>query len=366
MNKKKYYFFIGTEAELIKMLPVLLEFEKRKTAYTIIASGQNNILHSELLKLLKHNDSLLVLHKGAIKQTASGVLLWFLKTFLSAVMQLRSEFSTVSKKDTVLIIHGDTVSTVMGAFIAKIYGLKIAHIEAGLRSFNYLHPFPEEIDRVLTSKLATIHFCPNQWAVDNLKNNHGIKINTYQNTLLDSLNVVIDIQDEPSIFKKIDKQKYFIFIMHRQENLFNDTLFENLVGEVIGNAKKMKCVFVMHKPTQLVLEQKGLLKKLMENNNIILSERLSYIQFMKLLNRCEYIITDGGSNQEESYYFGKPCLILRTATERIEGLGENVVLSKNNIQVIREFFKNPYQYKQKRISLQERPSEIIADYLINN
>jgi len=120
----------------------------------------------------------------------------------------------------------------------------------------------------------------------------------------------------------------------------------------------------MHAPTIAVLEKKKLFKKLKASKNIILSERLPYIEFMKVLDRCEFIVTDGGSNQEEAYYFGKPCLILRSTTERIEGLGGNVVLSKNNFDSINDFFNNYKKYTSNQIQLKERPGRIIVDALL--
>lgn len=365
MNIKNYYFFIGTEAELIKLLPILVEFEKEKIRYTIIASGQNNILQSELLKLLKNQRIEYILSKDKIRQTAPGLLFWFFRTLPSAIFKLRKTFRNINRDKTVFVIHGDTISTVMGALIAKYFGIKIAHIEAGLRSFNYFHPFPEEIDRVIASRFASIHFCPNQWAVNNLKNKKGVKINTFQNTLFDSLKLVVKDKTPSKILKEINGEKFFIFIMHRQENLFNDQLVKILINELIQNSKKIKCVFVLHKSSKLVLEKKGLMNNLRKNSNILLTDRLSYIEFMKVLHKSEYIITDGGSNQEETYYMGKPCLILRKHTERIEGLGENVILSKNNINTIRDFTKNYKKFLRKPVIAKEKPSAIISNYFTN-
>lgn len=364
-NNKNYYFFIGTEAELIKLLPVLLELKKRNIHYQIIASGQNNIEKSDLLALLEKKIDI-VLFRGDIKQNAAGLLFWFIKTFFRSMLLLKKKFKNIDRKNSILIIHGDTVSTVMGAFLGKIFGFPIAHVEAGLRSFNYFHPFPEEIDRVLASRFVSIHFCPNQWAVNNIKNIKGIKINTLQNTLLDSLNLVIQMPVKSKLIQNLKSEKYFLFIMHRQENLFNDALVDTLVSEITSHAKSMKCLFVVHKPTMLVLKKRGLFQKLQKNKNIILTERLSYIEFMKVLYGCEFIITDGGSNQEESYYFGKPALILRSATERIEGLGENVILSKNNLDTIKDFIADPQKYKRPKVSLKTKPSKIIVDYLLTN
>lgn len=356
---KNYYFFIGTEAEFIKLLPVILEFEKNKILYKIIATGQNKIHKSNLFKYINKKSPDITVSDEPIKQTIVGLLFWFFKTFFSSFKVLRQEFKSLDKNKTFLIVHGDTVSTPMGAILGKIMGVKVAHVEAGLRSFNWFNPFPEEINRVISSHFADVFFCPNDWAVNNLKGIRGEKINTKQNTLYNSVRLAV------SINKKIDidiKEKYFIFVMHRQENIYNKDRVIFLLNQIANLSKKMKCIFVMHEPTRISLEKMGLLEDLKKNKNINIIARQPFFSFISLLKDSELIITDGGSNQEESYYLGKPCLILREHTERIEGLGENVVLSKNDTGIIKSFIKNYTNYKRNSLALSFSPSEIIANY----
>lgn len=363
LQYKQYYFFIGTEAELIKLIPVLIEFQKRNVSFNIISSGQNNISTSPLLSFIKPKSVDIILTNHEIKQTVLGYLLWFIKTFMIGIITLRKE---LKKKDTLFIVHGDTISTVMGALLAFWYRLDLAHVEAGLRSFNYLHPFPEEIDRVITSQFVTYHFSPNEWAVNNLKNKKGIKINTYQNTLLDSLQLVTKQTAKPEILKKVTNEPFALFVIHRQENLFNDELLHVFIDEMKKTAKNMKCIFVLHKSTRYALEKKSLLEDIQKTKNIFLVNRLPYGEFMKVMQASEFIITDGGSNQEEAYYMGKPCLILREHTERNEGLGENVILSKNKIEAIHSFISQYKSYKKQPILPSKSPSTIIANYLLDN
>lgn len=361
-NYRCYYFFIGTEAELIKLFPLLIEFKKNNIDFKIISSGQNSILTNPLFAFIKPKGIDIVLSTKEIKQTAVGYLLWFIKTLIVGIIKLRSEFK---QEHICFIVHGDTISTVMGTLIAKWYHLDLAHIEAGLRSFNFLHPFPEEIDRVITSQFVTYHFCPNDWAVNNLKNKKGIKINTYQNTLLDSLKLVINKPGVPNVLIELKNNPFAIFVLHRQENLFNSELLRVFIEELKNTAAKMRCVFVIHKSTQYVLEKKGLLSDIKGMKNIMLVERMPYSDFMKVMQACEFIITDGGSNQEEAYYMGKPCLILRDHTERTEGLGENVLLCRNNVDTLHTFVSNYKTYRRHRIYVSESPSKIIANYLLD-
>lgn len=358
---KNYYFFIGTEAEFIKLLPVILEFEKNKILYKIIATGQNKIHKSDLFKYINKKSPDITVSDNPIKQTIVGLLFWFFKTFFSSFKVLKQEFNNLDKNKTFLIVHGDTVSTPMGAILGKIMGVKVVHVEAGLRSFNWFNPFPEEINRVISSHFADVFFCPNDWAVNNLKGIRGEKINTKQNTLYNSVRLAV------SINKKIDidiKEKYFIFVMHRQENIYNKERVIFLLNQIANLSKKMKCIFVMHESTRISLEKMGLLKGLKKNKNINIIARQPFFSFISLLKDSELIITDGGSNQEESYYLGKPCLILREHTERIEGLGENVVMSMNNLDKIKHFIHNYKNYVRPIVVPNVSPSKIIVDYLL--
>lgn len=362
MSKKMvYYFFIGTVAELIKIMPVTKEMSDRGLNFKIIASGQNDIHTSELLAFGGIRKIDITLSNGKIKQSPIGLLNWFVSTYRSAKKTLAAEFIDPGNK--IIIVHGDTVSTLMGAWLGKNFKVRVAHIEAGLRSYNYFHPFPEEIDRVLTSKIAKYHFCPNQWAVNNIKHKSAQKIDTGGNTLIDSLAIATAVKELPANIEKITQGDYCVFVMHRQENLMNQSLVNFLLERVEEISKTRPVVFVLHGPTRATLEKMNKLDMLKRNRNVRLIPRTSYLHFMKILDRAEFIITDGGSNQEESYYLGKPCLILRKATERIEGLDENVVLSKNDPATISEFIKNYRQYQKPKISPKNRPSKIIVDYL---
>ena len=359
MTKAGIYFFIGTTAELIKVFPVMRELDNEKIHYSIIASGQNTITNSELWDLTDKNHEIIVLSNKPIRQSALGLLTWFTMTLFGSILKCRKIFAIFSPGNRIMVVHGDTISTLMGAILGRISGAKIYHIEAGLRSFNWLKPFPEEICRVLVSKLTAVSFCPNDWAVKNLEKNSSIKINTHQNTLLDSMRRVASSTVEPTVAKSLGG-RYFIFIMHRQENLFDQNLMNRMLDLIIAKSLHIKCLFILHKPTEAALGRFNLMAKVTQASGIITSPRLSYVHFTKLLSACEFIVTDGGSNQEESFYFGKPCCVLRNETERTEGLGHNVLLSKMDFNLIKSFLDDPDKWRKDPLQLTESPSSIIA------
>lgn len=367
MRWQQIYFFIGTTAEFIKLLPVIKELKTRKIQYKIIASKQNSINLREFNSVLgKQRIHGKLGTKLVNLPLPSPVIfaLWTLVSLFYSYIFFKKEFKNIDRKNIAFIVHGDTVTSLLGSITARIFKVQLIHIESGLRSYNFSEPFPEELCRFITSKLAEINFCPNSWAVKNLINSRGVKINTKNNTLLESLFL---ISKNRKVKTKIAlPEKFFLLILHRQEHIF---FKKNLIKKYLKifteyANQDLKCVFILHKLTEDFLKKEGLLDKLKGNKNILLMSRMPYGEFMQVMSKAEFIATDGGSNQEETYYLGKPCLILRNVTERIEGLGKNAILSKGNDEIIRNFIKNYKDYKRAFVRISVTPSKIIADYLL--
>ncbi len=359
--EKKIFFFIGTEAELIKLFPVIIECQNVGMICHIIATGQNDLKKSRILEFTNLNGRFIELSKEEnIKKSTLGLFEWFIGLNKKAPKIMKDVFSFEMLEGADMVVHGDTVSTMMGAFVGRKLGMRICHVEAGLRSHNLFNPFPEEIDRLITSKLARVHFAPGDLPVKNLKKAKGTVINTQQNTLLDSLRFSQDIPVKSNI-KEILSENYFVFVMHRQENLISKAFVHDVMSQIIEIARKHKCVLILHKITENALIKFGLMDELKENANVILQPRVDYFDFMKLLQNAVFVITDGGSNQEELYYMNKPCLIMRKTTERNEGLGINARLFNGEISDIKAFVSevddNPIE--GKGIS-SDRPSQVIA------
>ncbi|MEG1011495.1 MAG: UDP-N-acetylglucosamine 2-epimerase [Ruthenibacterium sp.] len=364
MKQRYIFFFIGTEAELIKIFPVVAEIKKREIPYKIIASGQNDITDSAVFCRVKIGRVDVELSKEAdIKKSAFGLFSWCLKTYCTAKNKIKAAFADADFAHSIMVVHGDTVSTVLGAKVGKQLGMQIAHVEAGLRSHNLLNPFPEEIDRMLTSHYATISFAPGKDACANLKRKKTGIIDTHYNSVLDSLNFSRTLPCEDSSILALQNSRYFVFVLHRQENLAHRALVEAVILQIRNISKEMQCVCILHKTTEIALENYGLLDALRAESNISMLSRRQYFDFMKLLDNAQFVITDGGSNQEELSYMGKPCLILRNYTERSDGLGENAVLYQGNVGAIPDFALNYKQYCRASVSVEDKPSSIIAETL---
>lgn len=361
---KKIYFFIGTEAELIKVFTLMRELSQRGIEYKIVASGQNDIRKSSILKNINNGRVDFCLSDEAkIKKTAFGLLQWYFKTWRKGVKLFKEEFR--NKKDALIVVHGDTVSTMMGAYLGRKFGLQVAHVEAGLRSHNWFKPFPEEIDRVLTSRKATIHFAPGKVACANLKSVRGKIVDTIYNTIVDSLDYSRRFICKNEIINSVSDSKYFVMVIHRQENLADKKLLVRLVELVKEKAEEIHCVLVLHKITEIALQKLDLLDVLRDNLNVTLLPRAEYFDFMKLLDGAEFVITDGGSNQEELSYMGKPCMIIRTHTEREDGIGKNAILYGGDISKIDLFVKSYEDFRCDPIIPQTSPTDVIVDFLVN-
>lgn len=360
---KYIYFFIGTEAELIKVFPVIIECQKNGATCHIIASGQNDLKKSRILQYIQLNGDMLELSQEKdIVKSAKGLFYWFISTKKRAASMINKQFGDLKGKE--LIVHGDTVSTMLGAMLGKKLGMKVCHVEAGLRSHHLFNPFPEEIDRLITSKMARVHFAPGEEPARNLKKVKGEVVNTEYNTILDSLAFSQDIPVETKDLDKILNQDYFVFVMHRQENLMNTDFVKQVVAQVKKYAKEKKCVIILHKITENTFKDLGILEELEQNPQFILLPRVDYFDFMKLLQNAQFVLTDGGSNQEELHYMGKPCLIMRKTTERNEGIGQNAVLFDGKIETMDSFVTCYSKYQGQRLIETASPSKIIANELL--
>jgi len=337
-----------------------LSFKIKKIDYHLIFTGQ----HQETIDKLQENFHIknpdVILHAGKDIVGIVQMFFWMLKILLKTIFQRKKIFPVNGVNDIVLV-HGDTFSTALGAFMGRLAGKKVGHIESGLRSFNIFHPFPEEIIRLVTFRLSDIYYCPGSWAVGNLKKYKGEKINTEINTLYDCLQYAKQRIDEVNV--NVPSEKYGVVSLHRFENIFYKQRLGQLVDYLLDISKKYKLIFMLHLPTKKQLVKFDLLGRLEQAENIELRPRYDYFQFIKLVIKSEFVITDGGSNQEESAYLGKPTLIFRKATERQDGLGVNAVISNYDKSLIDSFIDNYSVYNKNAVEIEETPSRIIVNSL---
>lgn len=347
-------FVLGTKAELIKCMSLMKELEKRGIDYYFIHTGQHSI--SDLIKdfEIKFPDEVLY----TPPRTSSRFMVKSHKAFFWGVAIMPKIRSLLNKiQPNYVLYHGDTLSTACAAIASSdFFGKKKwknAHLEAGLRSNDILEPFPEEASRRIADRFSDILFAVSKGTVENLKKEKlKGKIICVGNTIIDSALLSLKIANKK--FGKLKEKNFCLINIHRHENIKSKNRLEKIV-DIIANVN-IPAYWPLHDNTRQQLTKFKLIEKIQKRKNIETSRLLSYLEFIRLLASCKYLITDGGSIQEESLTFKKPCIILRMKTERQEGLetGINfltkldVNYAKNLIEKIENDelkipkFKNPY------------------------
>lgn len=354
------YLVIGTKAQLIKMAPIMVEMKARSVPYRYISTGQHQETMTDILDNFSLSEPDVTLYKKGDVVSVISMALWAISILIKGVFDRRTFFGERPSRDDYLLVHGDTLSTLIGAIVGRLARVKVVHVESGLRSFNYLHPFPEELTRVMTFRLSDIMFCPDDVAVKNMRNVKGEIVNTCGNTLYDSWRHFQKVASPV-----VGDGDFGIVSLHRFENFKSEDVARKVVALVKIIAKNHELKFVLHKPTERSLRKYGLYSMLEEDPHICFVPRMSYFDFMNFLRGAKFLVSDGGSNQEECFYMGKPLLLLREKTERNEGIGENCVLSKFSESKVAEFSNNVEKYQRAAYVAAKSPSSIIVSRLIS-
>ena len=357
------HIIIGTRAQIIKMAPVMKELESRRIDYNFIFLAQHKETMYEIMAQfgIKKPD-IVIGDMGKDITNVKDMIFWSFRVLINSFFNSKKIFR--NDQQGVVLIHGDAPPLFLGGLMAKWQGLKVAQIEAGLRSYNYLKPFPEELTRVLSAKigLIDIFFCQDEEAISNVSRFNKTAYCTRFNTMLDSLRLA----EKPHLTTKYTEtnEKFAIVSLHRFETIFKKEKLEMVVTEIKKIADKIKLFFILHPPTRVSLKKNGLYDNLKRNPRCVLLPRQGFFEFNDLLEKAEFLITDGGSNQEECFYLGTPCLLFRSETERSEGIGENVIVSNFDPTIIGNFVLNYNSYRRQPIPAVFSPSRFIVDQLV--
>lgn len=320
---KKILIILGTRPEAIKLAPVIKGLKKERTFKIIVCStGQHDEMLKQVVDLFKIKIDLnlnLMKPNQDLYEITSG-----------SIEKLKSVFNKV--KPDLLIVQGDTTTAFTSSLSAFYSKVKIAHVEAGLRSNNIYSPFPEEVNRKVISVLTDIHFAPTQEAKNNLiaEGVSNKKIIITGNTVIDALLEVKNKLKEKSSTKKIKSSfKYFGFddlsekefvlvTIHRREK-FGEILKNTLIQlkEIAEENKSYNFIYPVHLNPNVKKPVRNILTKI---PNFKLLPPLDYLSFIYLMSKCLFIISDSGGIQEECYIFKKPIIVLRDNTEREEAV----------------------------------------------
>lgn len=349
-------FVYGTTAELIKIFPIFSRLDRAE--YVLISTGQQPEGLSNLERVMAVKPDYSFRNAADLPLTkVYQVLIWSIRTSIKLVRLLSD--SKFDKKKSTVIVHGDTITSTLAAFFGFLFRFRIAHIEAGLRSRDLLNPFPEEIDRIITSFFATLHFAPGETAVKNLVGKRGEVINTHFNTVVDAL------LDVPKVSPQgLDLPGEFALVcLHRTELLSNKSVLGQTLMTLNKISQRIHVVMVIDPLTEFNLRHQANYLLLEESRLVTIVRKLVYPEFQYLMQNCEFLVTDSGGQQEEAAQLGLPCIVHRRATERFEGLDANVVLSLWSQAALVSFADDYSQYRRPLKVINRSPSDIIVDRL---
>lgn len=367
----KILLCFGTRPEAIKMAPVYHQLKKQvNVEVKLCVTAQHREMLDQVLDFFEivPDYDLDLMQPNQSLNSLSALILSNIDRVLKEV------------KPDLVLVHGDTTTSTIVALAAFHLGIKVGHVEAGLRSFNKQAPFPEEINRQFTSKIANIHFSPTAVATQNLLNEGILQENIVQtgNTVVDALlwtlakisKVGYQLPEIELLKETIPVNKKIVLVTgHRREN-YGDG-FENVCNALLSIAKRedVSIIYPVHLNPNV---QDIVYQKLTHQGNIYLIAPVSYPAFVWLMRHSFLILTDSGGIQEEAPSLGKPVLVTRTVSERPEGVeagfcqiigSEQKKIEESIVELLDSFsgftnVENPYGTGNA--------SKQIVDFLVSN
>ena len=359
---KKIMLVFGTRPEAIKMCPLVKEFQKHTDEFETIVcvTGQHREMLDQVLKIFEVTPDydLNIMKQG---QDLTDVTTRILNGLRDVFKEIRPD---------VVLVHGDTTTSMAAALAAFYAQIPVGHVEAGLRTHNIYSPWPEEMNRQITGRIATYNFSPTPLSESNLKkeNIHG-NIYVTGNTVIDALHMVVNnLKNNPDLATEQKQillnagydinrlksgRKLVLITGHRREN-FGDGFIQmcTAIRDLKNKFPEVDFVYPMHlnpnvrKPIHEVFGE-----NLSNLGNMFFIEPLQYLEFVYLMSKSNIVLTDSGGIQEEAPGLGKPVLVMRDTTERPEALESGTVhLVGTNYQKIMDevstLLENPEAYEK--------------------
>lgn len=360
---KKIMLVFGTRPEAIKMAPLIKELEKRENIKTLVCvTAQHREMLDQVLdifNIVPDYDLDIMKESQTLSYITSSIL---------------NKIDKIMKKESpdVVVVHGDTTTTFATSLAAFYNKIKIAHVEAGLRTYNKYSPYPEEINRQMVGLISDYNFAPTKLTANNLieegKDKGSIFITG--NTAIDTLAYTIDEDYYDENIEWVGDSRLILLTVHRRENIGKamEDIFE-AVRKVLEKFEDIKVIYPLHKNPEV---RKYAKKYFADLDRVKLIEPLDVVKFHNLINKSYLVMTDSGGIQEEAPALGKPVLVLRNETERKEGVESGTLrllgTDKENIfKNTCEILENEKNYQ--KISSSKNPygdgraSEKIADIL---
>ena len=332
---KTIMLVFGTRPEAIKMCPLVKEFQKHEEDFktVVCVTGQHREMLDQVLQIfdVKPDYDLNIMKQGQdLTDVTAGVLIG-----------LRDVFKEC--RPDVVLVHGDTTTSAAGALAAFYAQIPVGHVEAGLRTHNIYSPWPEEVNRQITGRIATYNFSPTPLSEKNLLEErvHG-NIYVTGNTVIDALHMVVDkLKTDPilaqeqdnvlaqagyAVTRLVDGRKLVLITGHRRENFGNGFIrMVTAMKDLSEKYPKVDFVYPMHLNPNVRKPIHEVFGKDLIRPNFFFIEPLQYLEFVHLMSKATIVLTDSGGIQEEAPGLGKPVLVMRDTTERPEALTSGTV-----------------------------------------
>ena len=332
---KTIMLVFGTRPEAIKMCPLVKEFQKHAEDFktVVCVTGQHREMLDQVLQIfdVKPDYDLNIMKQGQdLTDVTAGVLIG-----------LRDVFKEC--RPDVVLVHGDTTTSAAGALAAFYAQIPVGHVEAGLRTHNIYSPWPEEVNRQITGRIATYNFSPTPLSEKNLLEErvHG-NIYVTGNTVIDALHMVVDkLKTDPilaqeqdnvlaqagyAVTRPVDGRKLVLITGHRRENFGNGFIrMVTAMKDLSEKYPKVDFVYPMHLNPNVRKPIHEVFGKDLIRPNFFFIEPLQYLEFVHLMSKATIVLTDSGGIQEEAPGLGKPVLVMRDTTERPEALTSGTV-----------------------------------------
>ncbi|MEO9601234.1 UDP-N-acetylglucosamine 2-epimerase (non-hydrolyzing) [Parasphingorhabdus sp.] len=338
-KKPKILTIFGTRPEAIKLFPVVQSLSTRQGLETLsCVTAQHRKMLDQVLDIadIQPNFDLNLMKANQSLDELTGRLLSGIGKILDETHPLR------------VVVQGDTATAMCGALAAYYRQIPVSHVEAGLRSYNIYHPWPEEVNRKIIGSIADQHFAPTQTAANALKKENITADQIYitGNTVIDALLLTADKVSDSNgldtnlnaLYKKFSSHKIIGVTSHRRENLGDGLTNIASALRTIAERDDVALIFPVHlnpKVREIMQTALGGL------DNVAMIEPLDYPNFVSLLKHCHFMLTDSGGVQEEAPALGKPVLVMRDTTERPEGIeaGTAKLVGTNKELIVTETIK---------------------------
>ncbi|WP_040928302.1 non-hydrolyzing UDP-N-acetylglucosamine 2-epimerase [Nosocomiicoccus massiliensis] len=313
--KKRIMVVFGTRPEAIKMAPLVNALkESNHLEPVVVVTAQHREMLDQVLSAFNITPDY-DLNVMRAEQTLSHI-----------TSQVLKEMESIIQKETpdMVLVHGDTTTTFSAALAAFYQKVSIGHVEAGLRTYNKFAPYPEELNRQLTTRLADLHFAPTIRAKDNLLKEQVDESTIFVtgNTVIDALNTTVDPNYKSELLSRYKDKRVILLTAHRRENL-GDPMVQifKAMKHIADTHRDVVIVYPVHKNPKI----RQLAEQYLHHDRIELIEPLDVMDFHNFAAASEIILTDSGGIQEEAPSLNKPVLVLRDVTERPEGVESGVL-----------------------------------------